>query len=58
MSTPNDELVRQVASAKECSEWDSERMLDEQFVETEFQVLFGAFRSLLGLLSCNRCEVE
>ena len=65
--TPNDELVRQVASAKdsgqfcwfaimepcslelcvsnlgsqECTEWDNVRMLDEQFVECEFQVAGG-----------------
>mmetsp|Transcript_118553 Transcript_118553/g.336094 ORF Transcript_118553/g.336094 Transcript_118553/m.336094 type:complete len:522 (-) Transcript_118553:762-2327(-) len=38
LGTPNDELVRQVASAQEFVAWDGVRALDEQFSECEFQV--------------------
>merc|ERR1719272_1802146 len=38
LSVPNSELVRQVSSAKETTEWDEVRVLDEQFAECEFQV--------------------
>eukprot|EP00747_Dinoflagellata_sp_TGD_P183381 gnl/TRDRNA2_/TRDRNA2_38216_c0_seq1.p1 gnl/TRDRNA2_/TRDRNA2_38216_c0~~gnl/TRDRNA2_/TRDRNA2_38216_c0_seq1.p1 ORF type:complete len:625 (+),score=148.44 gnl/TRDRNA2_/TRDRNA2_38216_c0_seq1:84-1958(+) len=38
VTRPNEELVRQVASAKECAEWDDLRTINEQFIECEFQV--------------------
>ncbi|CAE7949327.1 zmynd10, partial [Symbiodinium sp. KB8] len=54
--TPNDELVRQVASAKECTEWDNVRMLDEQFVECEFQICMCVI-SIIRFLTDHRVAV-
>lgn len=56
LSTPNDELVRQVASAKDVSEWDSVRALDEQFLECEFQVCMCVI-SVLRFLTDHRVAI-
>lgn len=56
VATPNDELVRQVASAKECTEWDNVRMLDEQFVESEFQICMCVI-SIIRFLTDHRVAV-
>lgn len=53
LSTSNSELVRQVTSAKECGEWDEVRVLDEQFVECEFQVCMCMI-SILRFLTDHR----
>lgn len=53
LSVPNSELVRQVSSAKECTEWDDVRVLDEQFYETEFQVSMCVI-SILRFLTDHR----
>eukprot|EP00928_Gymnodinium_smaydae_P002100 TRINITY_DN10738_c0_g1_i1.p1 TRINITY_DN10738_c0_g1~~TRINITY_DN10738_c0_g1_i1.p1 ORF type:complete len:640 (+),score=174.28 TRINITY_DN10738_c0_g1_i1:126-2045(+) len=53
LATPNSELVRQVGNAKEYSEWDSVRCLDEQFVECEFQVCMCVI-SILRFLTDHR----
>ncbi|CAJ1373476.1 unnamed protein product [Effrenium voratum] len=56
IATPNDELVRQVASAKECTEWDTVRMLDEQFAECEFQICMCVI-SIIRFLTDHRVAV-
>merc|ERR1719352_542058 len=53
LSTPNSELVRQVSSAKECTEWDEVRVLDEQFSECEFQVCMCVI-SIIRFLTDHR----
>merc|ERR1719502_1748268 len=53
LSVPNSELVRQVSSAKECTEWDDVRVLDEQFYETEFQVCMCVI-SIIRFLTDHR----
>eukprot|EP00927_Polykrikos_kofoidii_P028917 TRINITY_DN25100_c0_g2_i1.p1 TRINITY_DN25100_c0_g2~~TRINITY_DN25100_c0_g2_i1.p1 ORF type:complete len:616 (+),score=129.62 TRINITY_DN25100_c0_g2_i1:67-1914(+) len=53
LSTPNDELVRQVTDAKEIAEWDSIRCLDEQFVECEFQVCMSVI-SIIRFITDHR----
>lgn len=53
LSTPNSELVRQVSSAKEAAEWDDVRMLDEQFLECEFQVCMCVI-SIIRFLTDHR----
>eukprot|EP00933_Yihiella_yeosuensis_P022568 TRINITY_DN17766_c0_g1_i1.p1 TRINITY_DN17766_c0_g1~~TRINITY_DN17766_c0_g1_i1.p1 ORF type:complete len:644 (-),score=119.28 TRINITY_DN17766_c0_g1_i1:140-2011(-) len=56
LATPNDELVRQVATAKECTEWDNVRVLDEQFTECEFQVCMCVI-SIIRFLTDHRVAV-
>lgn len=53
LSVPNSELVRQVSSAKECTEWDDVRVLDEQFYECEFQVCMCVI-SIIRFLTDHR----
>jgi hypothetical protein len=53
LSVPNHELVPQVENAKEYSEWDAVRHLDEQFIEVEFQVCMCAI-SILRFLTDHR----
>jgi hypothetical protein len=53
LSVPNSELIRQVTSAKECSEWDDVRVLDEQFYECEFQVCMCVI-SIIRFLTDHR----
>lgn len=53
LSVPNSELVRQVTSAKECTEWDDVRVLDEQFYECEFQVCMCVI-SIIRFLTDHR----
>jgi len=53
LSVPNSELVRQVSSAKDCTEWDDVRVLDEQFYECEFQVCMCVI-SILRFLTDHR----
>lgn len=56
LATPNDELVRQVTSAKECAAWDSVRALGEQFAECEFQVCMCVI-SVVRFLTDHRVAV-
>jgi len=56
LATPNDQLVRQVASAKEVAQWDGVKALDEQFVECEFQVCMCVI-SILRFLTDHRVAV-
>merc|ERR1719498_1292517 len=56
LSVPNSELVRQVTSAKECTEWDDVRVLDEQFYECEFQVCMCVI-SIIRFLTDHRVAV-
>jgi len=56
LSTPNSELVRQVSSAKECTEWDEVRVLDEQFDECEFQVCMCVI-SIIRFLTDHRAAM-
>merc|ERR1719352_1551388 len=56
LSTPNSELVRQVTSAKECTEWDEVRVLDEQFDECEFQVCMCVI-SIIRFLTDHRAAM-
>merc|ERR1719329_2140158 len=53
LCVPNSDLIRQVSSAKECTEWDDIRMLDEQFYECEFQVCMCVI-SIIRFLSDHR----
>lgn len=56
LATTNDQLVRQTATAKECVEWDSIRMLDEQFAECEFQVCMCVI-SIVRFLTDHRVAI-
>lgn len=56
LHTPNEELVRQVGSAKECTEWDNVRCLDEQFMECEFQVCMQVI-SIIRFLTDHRVAI-
>jgi hypothetical protein len=53
LSVPNSELIRQVTTAKECTEWDDVRMVDEQFYECEFQVCMCCI-SIIRFLTDHR----
>lgn len=56
LAYPNDQLIRQVASAKECTEWDNVRVLDEQFSECEFQCCMCVI-SIIRFLTDHRVAV-
>eukprot|EP00442_Polarella_glacialis_P045885 CAMPEP_0115144156 /NCGR_PEP_ID=MMETSP0227-20121206/61258_1 /TAXON_ID=89957 /ORGANISM="Polarella glacialis, Strain CCMP 1383" /LENGTH=622 /DNA_ID=CAMNT_0002553241 /DNA_START=32 /DNA_END=1900 /DNA_ORIENTATION=+ len=56
LCVPNDELVRQVASAKEVTEWNDVRVLDEQFTESEFQVCMCVI-SIIRFLTDHRVAI-
>lgn len=53
LCVPNSELVRQVTSAKETTQWDEVRLLDEQFYECEFQVCMCVI-SIIRFLTDHR----
>jgi hypothetical protein len=53
LATPNHELVPQVENAKDYSEWEPIRYLDEQFIEVEFQVCMCVI-SILRFLTDHR----
>lgn len=53
LGVPNSDLIRQVSSAKECTEWDDVRVLDEQFYECEFQVCMCVI-SIIRFLTDHR----